>query len=235
MDRILRVDQATEPGQKNRTDKRTNKLSVFVGHIPFDSTEEEVRGIFEVCGPIHHVRIPRNEKGQGRGIAYVTFQEEEAVPLALRFDKAAFRNQTIAVQRSDPIKAERTKLKHEAAKAKGKGKGKGKERQIGRKKETSRKEKREEVAEKTEFARFEGRRVKTCPAAERLLFRNGKSWAETGGLELSPGEHESRRLWKPLLGLVRGQFRSDGEDLLWTVKKPDRERGSRVRNRVSNR
>jgi RNA recognition motif-containing protein len=134
MDRVLRVDQATEPGTKNRTDKRTNRLSVFVGHVPSDATEEEIRGIFQVCGPIHHVRLPKNEKGQNRGIAYVTFEDEDAVSLALRFDKAVLRTQTLTVQRSDPIKAQRTKTKQDRMKVKGKRdlgkKGKAKKEKI---------------------------------------------------------------------------------------------------------
>jgi RNA recognition motif-containing protein len=156
MDRVLRVDQATEPGKKNRIDKQTNRLSVFVGHVPFDATEEEIREIVEACGPIHHVRLPRNEKGQTRGIAYITFQDEEAVSLALKFDKAAFRKQTITVQRSDPVKAERTKQKHEQLK----GKGKAKAKRMGGEKVKGKKEKLFEKPANKAAAKFEGKRAK---------------------------------------------------------------------------
>jgi nucleolar protein 12 len=90
-----------------------SRKSIFVGQVPFDATEEELHEIFKACGAIHHVRIPRNEKGQSRGIAYVTFQEEEAVEFALKFNKATFKKQTILVQRSNPAKGEKIKKKHE--------------------------------------------------------------------------------------------------------------------------
>jgi RNA recognition motif-containing protein len=116
MGRVLRLDQATEAGGRNRVDKQTTRHSVFIGHVPFDSTEEEIREIFEeACGAIHHVRIPRNDKGQGRGIAYVTFEEDESIDFALKFNGAKFRKQTITVERSNPAKGEKIKMKHTEA------------------------------------------------------------------------------------------------------------------------
>jgi hypothetical protein len=76
--------------------------------------------------------------------------------------------------------------------------------------------------------------TQTCSLAHRVLFRKGKSSAETDGFELGTGELKSRRLGEPLLGLVRVRFPCDGEDLWWTVKKPDHEKRSGMRDRLSD-
>jgi RNA recognition motif-containing protein len=113
MGRVLRVDQATGAGGRNRVDKETTRRSVFVGHVPFDAAEEELREIFEeACGAIRHIRIPRDDKGQSRGIAYITFEEDEGVEFALKLNGATFRKQTIAIQRSNPAKGEKIKREH---------------------------------------------------------------------------------------------------------------------------
>lgn len=153
MDKVIRVDQATAPGKKNRVDRETNKKSVFIGHVPFDMTEEELRDVFLSCGAIHHVRIPRDEKGKGRGIAYVTFEDEESIDFALKFNKAEVRGQVLLVERSNPAKGEKIKKKKaEAAKQKGKGKGKPKTEK--------KKEKKGEQKKGDEKPVFEGRRAK---------------------------------------------------------------------------
>jgi hypothetical protein len=71
--------------------------------------------------------------------------------------------------------------------------------------------------------------TKTCSRAPRHLFRNERSPTETGGFELNPGEHKSRRLREPLLGLIRRQFPGDGENLCSTVKKPYHDKRKAIR------
>ncbi|OHT00727.1 hypothetical protein TRFO_32508 [Tritrichomonas foetus] len=122
MDHVLRADHATAKGEKNKVDRNTNKKSVFIGHVPFDATEEEIRDIFKECGEIHHVRIPRDDRGKSRGIAYVTFENEDDVALALQFNGSEFRKEKITVERSNPSKAEKIKKKKEEKENKKKGK-----------------------------------------------------------------------------------------------------------------
>ena len=158
MEKVLRVDQATAPGKKGRVDKETNRKSVFIGHVPFDMTEEELRDVFSSCGAIHHVRIPRDEKGKGRGIAYVTFEEEESVDFALKFNQAEVRGQVLHVERSNPAKGEKTKKKHEAMKQK-KGGAKGKAT-VAAKEKVKPKAGAKTEKKKDEKPSFEGRRAK---------------------------------------------------------------------------
>ena len=163
MDHVIRADHATLKGEKNVIDKDTNKRSVFIGHVPFDATEEEIRDIFKECGEIHHVRIPRDERGKSRGVAYVTFVNEDDVALALQFNGADFRKEKITVERSNPARAEKLKRKKEekenkkkgaklAKKDKPKGKFGNRKKQYKPKKDTS--------AKTDKGDGFEGRRSK---------------------------------------------------------------------------
>ncbi|KAK8852759.1 RNA-binding protein 34 [Tritrichomonas musculus] len=115
MENTIRADHATMKGQKNKIDNTINRKSVFVGHIPFDATEDDIRGIFENCGKIDHVRLLRDEKGKSRGVCYVTFESEDAIPWALQFNGSEFKKEKLTVQRSNPGKAEKTKKKKEQA------------------------------------------------------------------------------------------------------------------------
>ena len=60
-----------------------NKL--YVGNIPFSTTEEELRGIFEQHGPVARVSvITDRETGRPRGFAFVEMQDEGAAESAMR-------------------------------------------------------------------------------------------------------------------------------------------------------
>ncbi|KAH0786350.1 nucleolar protein 12 [Histomonas meleagridis] len=148
-DHVLRADHAKAAGEKSKIDKDTNKRTVFIGHVPFDATEEEVIEIFKSCGDIHHVRIPHDERGRSRGVAYVTFQEEDSVPLALKFNQAKFKNETIIVQRSNPEKAKKMKEKTQRN-----------EKKKEKKENTKIQSKKEKPNKKQKKSSFEGKRAK---------------------------------------------------------------------------
>ena len=113
MNHFIRADHAQMKGQKKKIDPDVNRRTVFIGHVPYDATEEEIRDIFKNCGEIHHVRIPRDENGKSRGVCYVTFVNEDDVALALQFNGSDFRKEKLTVQRSNPGKAEKIKKKKE--------------------------------------------------------------------------------------------------------------------------
>ena len=46
---------------------------VFVGKIPRDLKEQDLRPLFESVGPVHEVRLMLNRNGENRGFAFVTF------------------------------------------------------------------------------------------------------------------------------------------------------------------
>ncbi|XP_063613665.1 RNA-binding protein 34-like [Penaeus indicus] len=93
-ERHLQVDRVT--GSR----KVDPKCSVFIGNLPFDANEEEVREIFLDCGAIENVRIVRDkELGSGKGFGYVNFQSPDAVELALKISGTLLRKRQLRVKR----------------------------------------------------------------------------------------------------------------------------------------
>lgn len=75
----IRVDMS------NHDPKTDFKRSIFVGNLPLDIKEEDVRSHFDSCGKIRNVRVIRDSKsGVGKGICYVTFKSKDSVGLAMK-------------------------------------------------------------------------------------------------------------------------------------------------------
>ena len=93
-DMHLRVDTAVK--------KDVNyKLSVFVGNLPFNIQEEEVREHFSQCGDVDDVRIIRDkETGIGKGFGYVRFQKAECVGFAIKLQNSELKGRRIRVFKS---------------------------------------------------------------------------------------------------------------------------------------
>ncbi|ESQ44922.1 hypothetical protein EUTSA_v100102570mg, partial [Eutrema salsugineum] len=63
---------------------------IYVGGIPYQSTEDEIRSYFRSCGVITKVDCKmRPEDGAFTGIAFITFETEDGANRALAFDRAA--------------------------------------------------------------------------------------------------------------------------------------------------
>lgn len=64
-----------------------NQSTVFIGNLPFSTTEDELRNLFEKFGSIVKIHIPTNrETGQPRGFAFLEFSTEDAAQSALAND-----------------------------------------------------------------------------------------------------------------------------------------------------
>ena len=125
---IVRANHALLPGQKQKTTKEINQKSIFIGHLPYDTTENELHKIFDVCGEIDYVKIPKDRvTGHPRGVAYITFKNEDSVKLALKFNEAEIsKGKTITVEKSNPQKAEKMAKKKQEILAAKKAGGKSK-------------------------------------------------------------------------------------------------------------
>ncbi|XP_042879090.1 RNA-binding protein 34-like [Penaeus japonicus] len=94
MGKHLQVDLATG----NR--KIDGKCSVFVGNLPFDAQEEELRDAFKECGDIENIRIVRDRQlGSGKGFGYVNFKAPDAAELALTIDGTPLKGRPLRVKR----------------------------------------------------------------------------------------------------------------------------------------
>src|ERR1044071_5419375 len=74
-------------------------VRLFVGNLPYSTTEVELREHFSAVGPLVYVRLATDrESGKPRGFAFVEFndraQAEEAVR---RFNNQLFKGRPIAV------------------------------------------------------------------------------------------------------------------------------------------
>ncbi|XP_010516102.1 PREDICTED: RNA-binding protein 34-like [Camelina sativa] len=74
-----------------------NKL--YVGGIPYQSTEDEIRSYFRSSGVITKVDCKmRPEDGAFSGIAFITFETEDGAKRALAFDRAAMGDRFLTIQ-----------------------------------------------------------------------------------------------------------------------------------------
>ena len=64
-----------------------NQSTVFIGNLPFSTTEDELKRLFDKFGTIVKIHIPTNrETGQPRGFAFLEFSTEDAAQSALAND-----------------------------------------------------------------------------------------------------------------------------------------------------
>jgi RNA recognition motif-containing protein len=74
-------------------------VRLFVGNLPYDATEEEIRQHFSVVGNLSYVSIPLDrETGKKRGFAFVEFADEQQAQAAIRqFNNQPFKGRPLAV------------------------------------------------------------------------------------------------------------------------------------------
>merc|ERR1719247_3914299 len=90
-----------------------NENTVFVRGLPFATTQEALNKDFGECGEIVSLRMPLNDEGSCRGIAFIKFANKEGMDKAIAFNETDYGGRTIYC--SDA-----------ANKPEGKGKDKGK-------------------------------------------------------------------------------------------------------------
>merc|ERR1712066_261231 len=98
-------------------------MGVFVRGLPFATTEEALKKDFAECGEIVSLRMPLNDEGSCRGIAFIKYSDKESCDKAIKFNETDYGGRTIYCSMAGD----------NAGKGKGKdgkgkdGKGKGKE------------------------------------------------------------------------------------------------------------
>ena len=60
-------------------------MEIFVGNLPFDITEQEIRDKFAECGAVSNVKMLMDKfSGRFRGIAFVTMDDETQAQSAVQ-------------------------------------------------------------------------------------------------------------------------------------------------------
>jgi len=74
-------------------------VRLFVGNLPYDITEAELRSHFSQVGPLSFVSLPTDrETGKLRGFAFVEYSERAHAEAAIsRFDGQSFKGRRLAV------------------------------------------------------------------------------------------------------------------------------------------
>jgi RNA recognition motif-containing protein len=74
-------------------------VRLFVGNLPYDATEDEIRQHFSTVGNLSYVSIPLDrETGRKRGFAFVEFADAQQAQEAIRqFNNQPFKGRALAV------------------------------------------------------------------------------------------------------------------------------------------
>jgi cold-inducible RNA-binding protein len=74
-------------------------VRLFVGNLPYETTEEEIRQHFSTVGNLSYVSIPLDrETGKKRGFAFVEFADAQQAQAAIRqFNNQPFKGRALAV------------------------------------------------------------------------------------------------------------------------------------------
>ncbi len=75
---------------------------VFVGNLPYSTTNESLKEFFEKAGEVTEVKIIKDrESGRSKGFGFVTFETEEAAVKAVEsLNDAEFEGRKLRVDRA---------------------------------------------------------------------------------------------------------------------------------------
>lgn len=114
-----------EEGEREEEEKKRNSYEpkkVVVSGMPYSTTEEEIRELFEGVGPIHQLQLSRfPDSGNFSGLAFITFQTEAAVKSSLKLDGKKMGNRFMRVERcrGDPQRKRKAEFLGEPKKMEG--------------------------------------------------------------------------------------------------------------------
>jgi len=76
--------------------------TVFVGNLPYEVDEQQMREVFEQCGEISSVRFASNEDGSFRGFGHVSFYNPDDVDKAIKMAGTMIGTRAIRVDYAPP-------------------------------------------------------------------------------------------------------------------------------------
>ncbi|XP_062085206.1 uncharacterized protein LOC133791294 [Humulus lupulus] len=101
--------QQTTPPDPQNAEEETNisnnvifhKNKIFVGGLPHQIEEIELKSYFSTYGKVMHTKIMRDvSSGRGRGFGFITFQQEEVVENVLKTTFHKLKNKRVEVKRA---------------------------------------------------------------------------------------------------------------------------------------
>ena len=77
---------------------------VYVGNLPFRTTEEELANLFSQVGPVESVSIITDkETGRSKGFGFVSMGSEDADKAIAQFNGQDFNGRSLTVNEARPI------------------------------------------------------------------------------------------------------------------------------------
>lgn len=88
-----------------RYQKKENNLhmsnKIYVGNLPYATTEEDLRTEFSECGEVERVQlITDRETGRSKGFAFITFSSGDALESALEKNNKDLQGRAIRVNKA---------------------------------------------------------------------------------------------------------------------------------------
>ncbi|KAJ4784785.1 RNA-binding (RRM/RBD/RNP motifs) family protein [Rhynchospora pubera] len=117
------AEPETAPGSgAGRGEDSYEANKVVASGMPYSTTEEEIREMFEQCGPIFQLQLSRfPDSGNFRGLAFITFESESAAISALSLDGTKMGDRFVRVEkcRVDQKRKRKAEFLADPEKAKG--------------------------------------------------------------------------------------------------------------------
>lgn len=94
---VVKISNPT--ARQERSETKTEGRTVFVGHLSFKATADDVEKAFAPYGTLENVKLPTDAKmpSRNRGIAFLTFATPEQAQAALAMNEQEFKNRKIKV------------------------------------------------------------------------------------------------------------------------------------------
>lgn len=79
-------------------------MNIYVGNLPYSTSEEELQELFAAFGPVSSVNIIKDrETGNSKGFGFVEMDEDEAAEKAIQeLDGSALSGRNIKVNQARP-------------------------------------------------------------------------------------------------------------------------------------
>jgi RNA recognition motif-containing protein len=80
---------------------------LYVGNLPYETTESDLQALFESSGPVASINIVRDRAtGQARGFAFVEMRDAAAAQQAINdLDKRPYGGRNLTVNEAKPMAA----------------------------------------------------------------------------------------------------------------------------------
>ncbi len=79
-------------------------MTIYVGNLSYQATEEDVRSVFADYGEVKRVQLPTDrETGRKRGFAFVDMEQDEQEQMAIAaLDQAEWMGRILKVNKAKP-------------------------------------------------------------------------------------------------------------------------------------